>query len=386
MTERIYYSDNYLRETDCTVVSAVKHENRTEILLDKTICYPECGGQPGDRGFLENWKILDTKKADDGDSIHILEKDCTLKEGDKVHLVLDWNHRYKYMVMHLCQHLISGLLFNVLHIGTVAVHLGEDYLTIETDRSSIEDSQVKTLMAQVEKAITEGHPVKYHEMSHSQAESLGMRRSVKVDGDVRVVEIEGLDMIACGGVHAASTSEIRLAYCYSQEQIRGHVRLFFRCGSDAITHLLADREILSLTAEKLTCSSEEVLRKLDSLITDCTANKLKLKMLEEKSALSEISAEIKDDVALFTTNLDLNAFVQVSKNLDNLALCAISGNKWLIILKGRFETVDFNSMRKSVLPLIDAKGGGRVPVFQGIGQRMDSDSVNSFMNAFRTMI
>ena len=48
--DKLYYRDTYLRELDCTVVQVTRTDKTTEVLTDRTIFYPESGGQPGDRG------------------------------------------------------------------------------------------------------------------------------------------------------------------------------------------------------------------------------------------------------------------------------------------------------------------------------------------------
>lgn len=379
-----YYEEPYCRKITCTVKEVRHTEKTTEVLFDKTIFYPECGGQPGDCGTFGGYKILDTKKAENGDSIHIFEKDCKIKEGETQELILDWDYRYKYMVMHACQHLISGLLFTEFSIGTVAVHLGEDYLTIETDKSKIDEETLDKLIEIVNLKISENHKIVYHELSHSDAEKLGLRRSIKVDGDVRIVEIQDVDKIACGGVHVASTSEIRLVYCYSQELIRGHVRLFFRCGQDAINHLTSDSKTLGRIACLLTCSTKEIEVKLSSILTDFSQLKLRLKNAEKILAVSELDKNLVDGVGAFSTDIELSAFSDVIDNYSDICFCIVKDNKWIIVIKGKFEKLDFNTIRKTVLPIIDAKGGGRNPLFQGIGQNMSSKE--EFFRAFLELV
>ena len=206
--EKLYYQDPYLTKITCTVKAVSHTDKATEVRTDKTIFYPESGGQPGDRGTLGQYRVLDTRKADDGDSILILDPSSEVKEGDVLELVLDWDHRYKFMVIHAAQHMLSGLLFTMFGIGTVAVHQGEEYLTIETDKSAIDEKVIDELILAANEKIRENHSIIYHEMSHKDAEALGLRRSIKVEGDVRIVEIKDVDRIACGGIHASRTGEL----------------------------------------------------------------------------------------------------------------------------------------------------------------------------------
>ncbi|MBO7348595.1 MAG: alanyl-tRNA editing protein, partial [Spirochaetales bacterium] len=221
--DKLYYADPYRKSITCTVNTVVHTDKATEVTTDRTIFYPESGGQSGDCGKLGPYTVLDTRKGDDGDSVLILAPDTPVKQGDSLELVLDWDHRYLFMVVHTAQHLLSGLLYSMFDIGTVAVHQGADYLTIETDKAEIPLATVDELVLAANEKIRENHKIIYREMSHSDAEALGLRRSIKVEGDVRIVEIEGVDRIACGGVHVASTGEIGIIYSMGHEQIRGHV-------------------------------------------------------------------------------------------------------------------------------------------------------------------
>lgn len=378
--EKLYYKDTYLKETQCTVLSINRTEKALEVITDKTVFYPECGGQPGDMGMLGTYEVLDTKKADNGDSVLLLKSDCPVKEGDALLLSLDWKHRYKYMVMHTAQHLLSGLLFSKFNIGTVAVHLGEDYLTIEVSQPSVDENTVKELVITANRKIAESHKIIYHEMSHKDAEDLGLRRSIKVEGDVRIVEIEDVDRIACGGVHAASTSELNLILYSHSEQIRGNARLYFKTGSDALDYVFKIQNTVSLIRNSFSCNEDEIIPKIDSMKTLLADLKRQASTLSENMADSEIKNNIKNDMAFFKSELDLSAFASSIEKYTDLALCVFNGNHWLIGLKGRFENLDFNVIRKNLFPLIEAKGGGRNPLFQGICNGNES-AINSFMDA-----
>lgn len=370
--DKVYYSDPYAK--------TIKARPQ-----DATIFYPECGGQPGDRGWADDIRILDTKKAEDGSSVYVLEEGKSLDPEKEYLFKLDWDYRYKYMAMHACQHMLSGLLFNMFNIGTVAVHLGEDYLTIEINQESIEKSQIEALVKEANKTISEGHRIIYHEMSHKEAEALGLRRSIKVEGDVRIVEIEGVDRIACGGVHVASTSEIKLAVYTGQEQIRGHVRLFFKCFDSALDYVFENSRIVNELTAKYSCTPAELLPKFEKMALELSEEKSKSLGLSQLIAKNEIKNCIKDGIACFNTDLDVSVVASVASEIPDIALCVFNKNHWAIVLTGKFSSTDFNSIRKDLFPIINAKGGGRTPVFQGIAQDYSEASVEKFKNLFKAM-
>lgn len=390
--DKLYYKDTYMKETECTVVEVCEKENHIEVITDCTIFYPECGGQPGDRGFLGSYKVIDTKKAENGDSILIVCSQKAIEVGDHLTLKLDWSHRYKFMVMHTAQHMLSGLLFTKFNIGTVAVHLGDEYLTIETNQAEINDSVIEGLVEASNNAIIESHPIFYHEMSHKDAEALGLRRSIKVEGNVRIVEIQDVDRIACGGVHVAKTSEIRLIYCIGHENIRGHVRLYFKCGEEAFSYAIKALNLQEELCSKLTCAPADLLPKVESLNNSLNQLTHEKKELEKIVSGYQIEKNIKGDVVTFIVdgNCDLQGFQHASNNYENLAMCVIKVEKerslWVIALKGKYEKKDFNEVRKTILPTIDAKGGGRSPLFQGAASITDKEKLNAFLNSFEDFV
>lgn len=391
--EKQYYQDPYLRSIRCTVTDVRHTDKATEVKTDRTIFYPEGGGQPGDRGRLGPWDVLDTRKADDGDSVLILAPSCKVEAGESLELSLDWDHRYKFMVIHTAQHLLSGLLFYIYGIGTVAVHQGEEYLTIETDKSEIPQETIDGLILAANEKIRENHEIVYHEMSHSDAEALGLRRSIKVEGDVRIVEIKDVDRIACGGIHVARTGEIGVISGLGHEQIRGHVRLYFRCGLQALEGLLAaDRAVQDL-CRILSCKPEEVELKVSDTIRALGEAKAAASASMRKIALSEVRGNIDPDGLCMLecdADADLQDYAQAVPEFQDLALLATSTSdgrtRWLIALKGRFESIDFNVKIRPILSRIDAKGGGRTPVFQGVAACADAEKLNSFRDEFRNLI
>ncbi len=391
--EKQYYQDPYLRSIRCTVTDVRHTDKATEVRTDRTIFYPEGGGQPGDRGHLGPWEVLDTRKADDGDSVLILSPSCKVEVGESLELSLDWDHRYKFMVIHTAQHLLSGLLFYMYGIGTVAVHQGEEYLTIETDKEEISPETIDGLILAANEKIRENHEILYHEMSHSEAEALGLRRSIKVEGDVRIVEIKDVDRIACGGIHVARTGEIGVISGLGHEQIRGHVRLYFRCGLQALEGLLsADRTIQDL-CRILSCRPDEVELKVSDTIRSLGEAKAAASASMRKIALSEVRGSIGPDGLCMLecgADADLQDYAQAVPEFQDLALLATSTSdgrtRWLIALKGRFESIDFNVKIRPILSRIDAKGGGRTPVFQGVAACADAEKLNSFRDEFRNLV
>ena len=391
--EKLYYQDPYLSRITCTVTDVSRTDKATEVRTDRTIFYPESGGQPGDRGKLGQYNVLDTRKADDGDSVLILEPEAKISKGDVLELVLDWDHRYKFMVIHAAQHMLSGLMFTMFGIGTVAVHQGDEYLTIETDKGAIDGSIIDELVLTANERIRENHEIIYHEMSHKDAEALGLRRSIKVEGDVRIVEIKDVDRIACGGIHVARTGEIGIIYCLGHEQIRGHVRLYFSCGRQAIENLIADSKVVRDLNRTFSCRTDEITSKVAETLASLSEAKAEAGAAMRRLALTEVRDMTGADgicIMECVPGADLQNYAQAVLEFDDIAMlvtCPGCGRtKWLIALKGRFEKIEFNSLIRPLLAEINAKGGGRSPVFQGVAACDDKERIKGFSDKFRALV
>ena len=261
MTEKLYYKDGSLKSVDAEVIGIKKNG----IILDKTIFYPEGGGQPGDTGYFGTYEITDTIKDDDGTPLHIIKGDLP-SVGDKAVLTLSWNHRYQYMTEHSAQHLVSALLHSIYDIGTVAVHQGDGFFTIETDASSIDKEKLLDIEDKANEAIREGHGIEQKSLSREEALNLHMRRTIKVDDDtVLVVFIEGLDAVACGGVHLRNTSEIKEIVYIGYEIIRGHVRTIWRAGDAAVSYRRMNDDIVSSLSVLLSSERENIVANAEAL-------------------------------------------------------------------------------------------------------------------------
>ena len=209
MTKKLFWDDAYIKEFDATVTSL----NGNQVLLDQTAFHPRGGGLLGDTGTLDGVKILDTVKGANDLIVHTAESAAGLSVGAHVHGVIDWDRRYRIMRMHTSAHLLSAI-FNK---ETGALITGNQ---IEPDKSridfSLEDFDRDKMLKhcqQANEAIAKSPPVKTYFMKREDALQIPgiIKLAVAAPPDVkelRIVEIEGYDTQADGGVHVKSLGEI----------------------------------------------------------------------------------------------------------------------------------------------------------------------------------
>lgn len=212
MTESLYYQDAYLTECDARVVFV----DEDGVVLDRTVFYPVGGGQPGDSGILrleDGTKIVienTRRRSSDGHVLHIpMTGNCSVKTGDRVHATLDWERRYAHMRMHTCLHLLSA----VIPAGVMGGAIRHDSGRLDFDLQSVALDRV-TVEARLNALIDAAHAVNPYWIEGAELDArpeLVKTTSVAPPrglGRVRLLDIEAVDLQACGGTHVAGTAEI----------------------------------------------------------------------------------------------------------------------------------------------------------------------------------
>ena len=184
------------------------------VQLDRTVFYPLGGGQAGDTGRLGSTRVVDTRKGADADSVlHLVEDPSGLKAGMKVEVALDWERRHRLMRYHTALHLLGSLVKAPVTGGRIAedkAHLDFDIEMeklvkeeIEPRLNALTSSSVETSASWITDAELDARPELVRTMSVAPPRG---------EGRVRLLEIPGIDLQACGGTHVKNTGEIgRLA-------------------------------------------------------------------------------------------------------------------------------------------------------------------------------
>jgi misacylated tRNA(Ala) deacylase len=209
MTEPLFRDDAYLKECDAAVVTL----DDGAVVLDRTIFYPLGGGQPGDSGKM-NWQggsatVVDTRYGTDGSIRHLLaEDDQPPAAGTPVHLQLDWDRRYRHMRMHTALHLLGS----VLQFGVTGGNIGAEKSRLDFDMEDPVDKEA--VNDAIRALVKENATVECRWISDAELDAqpdLVRTMSVKPPrgaGQIRLLEIAGIDLQPCGGTHLKSTGEV----------------------------------------------------------------------------------------------------------------------------------------------------------------------------------
>ena len=240
--EKLYYNDNHLTTFTATVFECRQEGDRYAVGLDRTAFYPEGGGQPSDRGFIGNVPVLHVAKGKDYPVHYTTEP---LEPGTDVVCKVDWDRRFDYMQQHTGQHLLSSVLMKRGNWATVSVHQGEEYVSIEVDGEEVPDEALYEVERETNRIIYSHLPVKTFWVEEENLSDYPLRRPPKVTGTIRLVQIDGVDCVPCGGVHTSSTSEVGLVIYLGQEKIRGRVRTLWKAGERAFALIRENQSILT---------------------------------------------------------------------------------------------------------------------------------------------
>ena len=213
LTEELFRADSYLKECEATVVAV---NDRGGIVLDRTVFYPTGGGQPGDTGTLRRAdgtevRIGTTVKGDGEENVvHVPEEDQpSVAVGDKVVAAIDWNRRYTHMRMHTGLHLLCAM---VPH-GVTGGRIGESKSSLDFDigDATLDKEQITQGLNAL---VSADHTVTPRWISDAELDAQSdLVRTMSVQpprgaGQVRLLEIPGVDLQPCGGTHVGRTGEI----------------------------------------------------------------------------------------------------------------------------------------------------------------------------------
>lgn len=257
MTQRRYYQDAYTKAFTAKVVERIQHDKQPALLLNKTFFYPTSGGQPADRGSIDNVPVLDVFiREEDGAIVHVLDGEVW---SDEIEGKIDWPRRFDHMQQHTGQHILSQAFIQSASARTVGFHLSESSVTIDLDCDELHPAQVEAAETLANQVVWDDRPVRVHLVPLEKAEELNLRKVPDVEGDtIRLIDIAEFDLTACGGTHVSRTGAVGMIKILNVEPHRGNYRIEFSCGKRALSDYRQKNRIINRLATEFTTSFSEV--------------------------------------------------------------------------------------------------------------------------------
>lgn len=284
-TIRIYYDDPYQIEFTARIIDQVKQGDNWGLVLDRTCFYPESGGQPADKGWLDGVQVIYVSEEKD----KIFHWVTQPLPGPQVKGKIDWSRRFDHMQQHAGQHVLSQSFYELYQAETLSFHLGEQTASVEIDLSQASYELVQRVEERANQIIFENREIKTYFVSPSNLHQIPLRKPPKKTGDIRVVEVDKFDYSACGGTHPRRTGEIGLIKITRWEKIRQNIRFEFVCGRRALADYqrktMVTRELVSL----LNVHQEEIKESVQKTLAQ--VKQIRKKLNKAKEELSRYQAQ-----------------------------------------------------------------------------------------------
>jgi alanyl-tRNA synthetase len=392
-TKRLYYTDCYLREFEAQIVAAEQTQRGFRVVLEQTAFYPESGGQPSDRGTLEGFQVLDV--TDEGEAVvHWL--DGKLAPG-RVKGLVDWTRRFDHMQQHTGQHVLSAAFERTGHYRTVSFHLGAEVSSIDLDSDRLAERQLEEAEDVANRVAFEDRPVRISFRPAEEANRLELRKPTEREGDVRLIEIEGFDLSACGGTHVSRTGAIGIIAVRRFERMKGLTRVEFLCGRRALLAARRDYRLLTESARLFSGATADLPALINKQSEELRGQtRLRLKQSEK---LAEFEAlELVRGAAERNGRKVLRHVVTAEDLVDAKALAhAIAAQPGVVALIGEAGNpaklyfaqsaggpCDMGSILKQTVAKIGGKGGGARDFAQGGG--LESERLEEALSFAETLL
>ena len=389
MTEKLYDTNAYLTRCEAKILEirnvpadTGSESAEAELILDRTVFFPEGGGQSSDRGWIfigeeesgEAFPVIDVQISDGmiRHRVSCPERHTDrLRTGETVILQIDWERRFGFMQNHTGEHILSGLMHNRYGFDNIGFHLSDNSVTLDVN-GQLDEEQILFLECEANEAVYSNLPVQVSYPSREELEKISYRSKIEIEGQTRLVTVPGIDVCACCATHVKRTGEIGLIKIVKVLRYKGGMRLFIACGRRALALMQKRQQRIEEVSHLTNRSQDEIGDGVRHLLEEIGELKQKNRDLEYKAAFLRLSAIPADEKSVYLFAGEMDPLVQ--RNLVN-RLCeehegpcgVFSGNEkeqaYRYIIGSRSS--DAREVQKILRGALGAKGGGKPEMIQG---------------------
>lgn len=374
MTERLYLMDSHLFENECTVLSCEPAKEGFDVMVDRTVFFPNKGGQPCDTGVLGGVRVVDVREV--GEDL-VLRTEGPLPAGAVVTGHIDEERRLDIMEQHTGEHVLSWCAYKLFDAVNVGFHCALTYATLDLDRP-LTPEQVTEMEDMANGLVRRNLPVTAA-IYESEEDLKGVPLRKHAEGliaPIRVVSIEDADSCTCCAPHVHSTGEIGAIKIVSAVAYKGGMRMTFLCGGRALKQFQKLQAAVDAIARKFSTAGDEVLSAVEKQEAELKAVKKEKADLTgrlEGYLTAELKAQAEDvkgkKLLVRLTDTD-------PKRLRPLALATLPEKGLTLLLTERNGQLSYvlcaNGLKLDMGELIPAvnlalggRGGGRGTLAQG---------------------
>jgi alanyl-tRNA synthetase len=394
VTDKRYFAEPLIFDFIAQVLEALPNEDGTSVLvLDKTYFYPTGGGQSCDKGFIAGLPVLDVR-MENGKVMHQVQGQVALGE---VACQVDSAYRLRNMQAHTGQHILSAAFLNTFNADTLAVKMNAEGLsTVDIALGDLSPAQIDEVENLCNQVIFENRAVKSYFVAPDSPKLEELRRAVKfekVTGDVRLVEIENFDLVACAGTHFPSTGQLGILKILKSEHYKGGSRLYFATGYEALAHFRQEHRIIESLASSLSASFEAIHPLVQKLQTERQDLSKQIETMRESLLSYEVGDLVSNASNMGSYHLIKASFEERNGDelrvLGNLLAAESTMAAILVNRAGADVTVmvaaasdtglNAGTILKDLLGRFGGRGGGRETYAQGVLKNFED--VSALMQA-----
>ena len=365
---------------DSQEAAAVKYE----VVLDRTVFFPEGGGQSSDTGWICSIDRPDRKnemlavtdvQIRDGVITHTIscspDRAAPFRIGEPVSLQITWERRFGFMQNHTGEHILSGLMHKRYGFDNIGFHLSDNSVTLDVN-GQLDEEEILLLEWEANEVIYSNLPVEISYPGDNELERINYRSKIEIEGQTRLVTIPDVDVCACCAPHVKRTGEIGLIKIVKVLRYNGGMRLFIACGRRALSLMQKRQQWIEEVSHLTNRSQDELGDGVKHLLSEIGDLRQKNRDLEYKAAFMRLETVPRDQENVFLFVGSMDAIVQ--RNLVNRMCEEHSGfcgvfvgsdeeGRYRYIIAGR--SGDSREVQKILRDKLGAKGGGKPEMIQG---------------------
>lgn len=357
---KLYDLYPYEKQFEANVISCTACQQGYDVILDQTLFFPEEGGQNCDQGTI-NGHVVDYVSIQDDVIHHFLKQSV---EG-KVKGEINFAYRYSNMQNHSGEHILSGLINQFYGYHNVGFHLGDHEITTDYD-GFLNKKQLDEIEKKVNQVIFDNLPIycSYPE----NIKDLEYRSKKEIDGDIRIVEIPGVDRCACCAPHVATTGEIGVFKIVKAIKHKQGMRVYFLCGQKAIEDYQLKHEEVMHISNLLSAPVYQISSYVEKLLKENNDLKQQISLLKKEMIDQQCQSMKKDNQhIIFVEDMDrhLQQYYVSQLLLKSEKMAAVfvgKDNQYRFLLVSHYDARDYLNILKKHF---DVKGGGKKEMVQG---------------------
>ena len=372
---KLYEKQSYLSECEAVVTDCFTKDGFVYVRLDRTIFFPEEGGQYADLGELvygdnTSVRLLGGEVTDKSgkDIIYRVESEVPVGE---VKCILNWDLRYERMQNHSGEHVLTGTIHNEFGYDNVGFHLSDDGPVTLDMNGVLTWEEVMEMERKANEVIYNNLPITDSYPTGAELANLSYRSKIEIEGQVRLITIgdrdNPIDVCACCAPHVKTTGEIGIIKVISMVNWKGGVRISMLAGRRALRYINDRFDIIRSVTERLTTSFDNVPDIIDGYKKEIGESKALINKTYVSLA-EKICSASGSPFVFFDSDCPMSAMKNILSTLINMTdgyagvFVGEDGSyRYMIGSKDKDSSIVASLLKEK----LDARGGGKSDSVQG---------------------